>query len=365
MSVRLTGAEQYIADNIMPNLADNVYGNSDSGVIKIIYNKAKRYNDNRIVIPIKKNSIAQTKFISELEAIALRKKELTVSAEWQPKMFADSILLSEEEMLTATSPRAALNIVTEKMADLAEGMRRSFDAEMYVRPNASTGILANTKSWDTLPYLVNDVAGKAVGGITPNVDFARWTSTVKTASDFSSETGGGDITDVADLVDPAKTTYLPHIMQWGIRMTSWAASATGKGIYCVLPQILFDILEDILDPQKTGSALDEMMGQMGFRALKYRDMIILPDDQIVRAQGGTDNTGEIYFLNLNYIDMFFHPNAMFSSKPFVQGENVLAASKLFYSYGNMTIKNRRAQAKITGVYSPADAVELGVVNDME
>jgi hypothetical protein len=342
----------------MPHATDNIFGKGN-GVVKRFFDKSRKYNDNRIVEPIEYFDGSKNRYLDVMEPIPLQNQDIIISAEEQFKTFGDSLTLNEQEMLKANSPRAALNIVKKKMDNLLKGMNASFMASMYTRPNASTGSLPSTKQWNSFPFLIDKVASKEVCGITPNVDFSRWTSTVHKNSDFT-----GDLTDPTDLQDPTSDVYILKLLQKGIRMTSHRANGSGKGIICALPQVVWDLTEDLLDPQKTGSALDEMMGQMGFKALNYRDMVILPDDEIVRAQGGVDNTGEIYFINEDYIYMYFHPRAKFASKPFIQGENVLAASKLFYSYGNMFITNRRAQYKIREVYSPVDEVELGEINAM-
>lgn len=359
MAVRLSGIDAYVADHIMSSFPDNVFGKNNA-VMKRFFDKSRKYNDNRIVEPIEYADGSKNRYIDTLQPIPLIHKDIAISAEETFKTFADSLLLTEEEMEIVNSPRGAINMVKKKIKNLTKGMNASFMASMYDRPDSVTGALDSTKQWNSLPFLINDVAGKAVCGITPNVDFSRWTSTVKTnAADFT-----GDLTDPTDLQDPTSDAYILKLFQLGIRMTSHSATGTGKGIICAVPQVIWDLTEDLLDPQKTGSNLDEMMGQMGFRALNYRDMIIIPDDEIVRAQGGVDNTGEIYFINEEYIYMYFHPKAKFNSKPFVQGENVLGASKLFFSRGNMFITNRRAQFKITGVYSPVAAVELGEITAM-
>lgn len=358
MSLNLTALDAVINDYYQPEVADNVFA-KNNGLMARLYKESKEYNERDIVVPIEYDDISNTAFLDELESIELSKKDFLTAASFSPKFFGASLLITKQQELLSTSPSAVKSYVKTAMKNLTKGMIRSFNDAMWARPNSSTGALPNSKYWNSVPFLIHDHASYSVGNISPS-DFADWKSVVLGNSDFSDDT-----TSETDLTDPTSDVYILKLFQRGIAKTSYqaAGAGTGAGIICVCPQYLWDLTEDLLDPQKTGSALDEEMGQMGFRALRYRNMRIIPDNEMVNKQTG-DSDGEMFFINENYLDMWFHPNAKMESEPFQRGTNVYAASKLFFGYGNISISNRRAQMKIQDLRSPKDWIQLGDVNTM-
>jgi len=120
----------------------------------------------------------------------------------------------------------------------------------------------------------------------------------------------------------------------------------------VLPQYLWDLLERVYDSRKLGSTMVEMVGNIGFNTLQFRKRIpIVADDDMVVAQTG-DTDGRIYFLNDNYMYMYFNSGAKFKATDFARPANQNARSCLVNAYGNIAISNRAAQAVLTGLKSP-------------
>jgi hypothetical protein len=57
--------------------------------------------------------------------------------------------------------------------------------------------------------------------------------------------------------------------------------------------------------------------------------------------------GTMYFLNSKYITLVGHSDKWFEVTPFIRPENLDARYSLIMCYGNLTIRNRKRQGKLT------------------
>jgi hypothetical protein len=55
----------------------------------------------------------------------------------------------------------------------------------------------------------------------------------------------------------------------------------------------------------------------------------------------------MYFINSKYISLVGHSEKWFANTPFVRPENMDARYALIMCYGNLTIRNRAKQGKLT------------------
>jgi len=126
----------------------------------------------------------------------------------------------------------------------------------------------------------------------------------------------------------------------------------------VCSQELYDLIENELDPRKTGSKMSERMGSMGFTGLNFRGIDIVADQDIVTAQDQADGSndkfgfdGRIYFLNTEYLHMFFNSGAKFTASDMIEDTKSNTFVQKVHTYGNMIATNRRAHCVITGIES--------------
>ena len=356
MALDYTGLDSVIGLKMVKESTDNIY-NRMNGFISRLYKKRKHFNADEIAFQIEYDNISGGTWGADMQPIALEKRDFMTRCKYAPKFLRDSLVISKKQELLANSPEAALNIVKSAMKNLEKGMMTAFVDALWVRPAATTGAQANSLAMHSIPFLVNDGTG-AVGAITP-ADFTNWVSNRWTTASL-----GGDLTSESALMDPTSVVFILKLLQKGIAKTKNRSGEQGEGVVCLVSQYLWDLIELILDPQKTGSALDEDMGNMGFSALKYRKMIIMVDDDMIAKQT-TDTDGEMYFINEDYVDMNFHTDGDMQSEDFIKGTNLLAATKLFFSYGNLSITNRSAHVKIVGIRSPRNYITANSVNAIE
>lgn len=333
MALNYNSIQALINEKYMPVLYDNIFKKAHY-VVKRLKDKAKTYNDRKIVVPLEYGNGSNAQATSEYQTINLQPIDPFTAAEYEPKMITDSLVISKQEELVMNSEGAIKNILTAKMKNVQKGMEKYFADRFWARSTAD-------KEWNSLYTVAN--SGNTAGGIS-GAEQAWWNSHVLDAATLD-----GDPTLETDLMDPTKGVYLKRLLQRGIAL---AKTQTGEEPEIIsVPQYLWDMLEFILDPQRTGSKMNEKLGQMGFTALDYRGIPIIADNDMVGAQTG-DTDGYMEFLNLEYLYMFFNAGAKFKAEEFVKPANMNAKSCLINAYGNLVISNRRAQCRVTGLLSP-------------
>ena len=126
----------------------------------------------------------------------------------------------------------------------------------------------------------------------------------------------------------------------------------------VCPQSIYDLIENEIDPRKTGSRMSERMGSMGFTALNFRGIDIIADQDMVTQQDLVDGSadafgvdGKMYFLNTNYLYMFFNSGAKFTASDMIEDTKSNTFVQKVHTYGNLAITNRRAHCVINELES--------------
>jgi hypothetical protein len=102
-------------------------------------------------------------------------------------------------------------------------------------------------------------------------------------------------------------------------------------------QTLFERYEALLQPQLRYT--DTKTADAGFQNLLFKSAPVVYD---VHAP-----TGTMYFINSKYISLVGHSEKWFANTPFVRPENMDARYALIMCYGNLTIRNRAKQGKLT------------------
>ena len=349
----------------MPVLYDNIFKKSHP-LLAILKAKAKTFNGREIVVPIeyaegglgvfgdRHTLVSESVAGSYVPAIA----EIAKTASFKPTMLTGHFLLTKEETLLMNSPQAIKNIVGAKVKNLQKGL------EKKVAENLFTTALA-TDAFNPLGVLLDDSA--TAGGLAPGSN-SWWKTPVLDVTAFSDATGEhttqspqvADYIKEADMVDASKNTYILRILAKGVAN---ARSQTGENPdLIVVPQYLYDLIESELDPRKTGSKMSEKMGSMGFTGLNFRGIDIIADQDMVTAQqqvvspavASTNFDGRIYFINTEYLHMFFNSGAKFTASDMIEDTQSNTFVQKVHTYGNMVVTNRKAHCVVEDLYSPLD-----------
>jgi len=341
----------------MPVLYDNIFKKSHP-LLAILKAKAKTFNGREIVVPVEsasgglsvfgdRHGLANAGSAGYTPAIA----EIAQTASFKPTMLTGHFLLTKEETLLMNSPQAIKNIVGAKVKNLQKGLEKTVAENLFATSLA-------TDAFNPLGVLLNN-ANATVGGIATVASPASnqfWTTPVLQDSDFSGASGdadspadGTDHISEADMVNATKDTYILRMLAKGVAN---ARALTGENPdLIVVSQYLFDLIETELDPRKTGSRMSEKLGSMGFTGLNFRGIDIVADQDIVTAQS-SDYDGRIYFINTNYLHMFFNSGAKFTASDMIEDTQSNTFVQKVHTYGNMVVTNRKAHCVIKDVYSP-------------
>jgi hypothetical protein len=340
-----------IQEYYMPVLYDNIFKKSHP-LLSILKAKAKTFNGRQITVPVEYadgSASAWGDKHSLGDAYDPSLVDIAKTASFTPEMLTGHILLTKEETLLMNSPQAIKNIVSAKVKNLQKGLEVDVASNLWLRTNASN-------AW--LPIDVALSGGEAgvsagVGGLTVASN-AWWATPVLTDASFtdaSGDTGSTGVDHISedDMVDSSKDTYILRMLARGVAN---ARSNTGENPdLIVVPQYVYDLIETELDTKKTGSPLSERMGAMGFTSLNFRGIDIVADQDMVDAQSGNYD-GKIFFINTNYVNMFFNSGAKFTASDMIEDTNSNTFVQKVHAYGGMVTSNRKAHCVITDVYSP-------------
>ena len=220
----------------LPEKADNIF-REDHYIQAMLMKKAKTFNERKIVVPIEYKASANVGFTAEGGSFTPETTDEFTAAEYTPKMLTSHVTITKEDELRMKSAMIVENIIKAKV----ENAIKSTEAYVAEHLWSRTGATAN--QWNNLTDLVS---ASCTAGNLSYADFSGWASPViDTSSGFV-----GDATLESDLVDPSSDVYLKKLIASAVAKSKWRMS---KNKVIVLPQYLWDLLEAILDPQKTGS----------------------------------------------------------------------------------------------------------------
>ena len=353
----------------MPVLYDNIFKKSHP-LLAILKGKAKTFNGREIVVPVESADGGVSVFGdvhgvgntgSPAGGYVPAKADIAQTSTYNPTMLTGHFLVTKEETLLMNSPQAIKNIVGAKVANLQKSLEKKVAENLF-----ATSLSAD--HFNPLGHLINDEDG-TVGGITVASSPASnlfWRSPVLTQASFTDASGendspanGADYIAEADMQDPAKDTYILRILARGIANAKAQTGENPDLIVC--PQYIYDLIESELGEQKRGSLESDRMAKMGFVGLSYRGIDIVADQDMVTAQVNTspadgmqNKDGRIYFLNTNYLHMFFNSGAKFTASDMIEDTLSNTFVQKVHTYGNMVVTNRKAHCVVKNIYSPLD-----------
>jgi len=291
--------------NYRSQLTDNVftarpltYTLMDKGRIRMLNGGTK------IVEPLIYGQNSTVASYSGYDSLALTPQEGISAAEYDWKQYAASIAISGIEEAKNNGEQEIINLLEAKIMQAEESMRESFNT-MFFADGTGNG----SKDWNGLGNLVE--SGNTVGGIDSNT-YTWWksyeenTATALTLAQMA--TAYNSVSVGNDHPDTLLTT-----------------------------QTLFEKYEALLQPNLRYT--DTKTADAGFQNLLFKAAPVMYDVHCT--------AGVFYFLNSKYITLVGHSNKWFAQTDFIKPEDTDARYALIMCYGNLTVRNRAKQGKLT------------------
>ena len=291
--------------NYRSTLTDNVftarpltYKLMENGRIRMLNGGTK------IVEPLIYGQNSTVGSYSGYETLSLTPQEGISAAEFEWKQYAASIAISGIEEAKNNGEQEIINLLEAKIMQAEESMRESFNQMFF-----ADGTGNSSKDWNGLGNLVE--SGNTVGGINSST-YSWWaskeenTATALTLAQMSSLYNGVSVGN--DHPDLLLTT-----------------------------QTLFEKYEALLQPNLRYT--DTKTADAGFQNLLFKASPVMYDVSCT--------AGVMYFLNTKYLTLVGHSAKWFQQTEFVRPEDLDARYALIMCYGNLTVRNRKKQGKLT------------------
>ena len=238
------------------------------------------------------------------DTLNLAPQEGISAAEFEWKQYAASISISGIEEAKNNGEAEIINLLEAKIMQAEESMREGFNTMFFGDGTGNSG-----KNWNGLGNLVE--SGNTVGNIDSNT-YTWWksyeenTATALTLAQMA--TAYNSVSVGNDHPDTLLTT-----------------------------QTLFEKYEALLQPQLRYT--DTKTADAGFQNLLFKSAPVMYDT------GCT--AGTFFFLNSKYLTLVGHTSKWFDQTAFIRPEDLDARYALIMCYGNLTVRNRAKQGKLT------------------
>ncbi|CAB4151348.1 hypothetical protein UFOVP587_12 [uncultured Caudovirales phage] len=251
---------------------------------------------------------------SGYDTISLTPQTGISAAEYEWKQYAASIAISGIEEAKNNGEQEIINLLEAKIMQAEESMREGFN-QMFFGNGTDTlgaGGTDSGKSWNGLGNLIE--SGNTVGGI-------------------NSASGQGNDWWRSYEENTAGALTLAQMA------TAYNSVSVGSDHpdMVLTTQTLFEKYESLLQPQLRYT--DTSTANAGFQNLLFKSAPVTYD---VHAPAGN-----MFFVNSKYMSLVGHSGKWFSNTEFVRPENMDARYALIMCYGNLTIRNRAKQGKLT------------------
>jgi len=241
---------------------------------------------------------------SGYDSIALTPQTGISAAEYEWKQYAASISISGIEEAKNNGEQEIINLLEAKIMQAEESLREGFNQMFF-----ADGTGNSSKNWNGLSNLVDSTG--TVGGINSST-YSFWqsykesTATALTLAQMS--TAYNSVSVGNDHPDVLLTT-----------------------------QALFEKYEALLQPQLRYT--DTATADAGFQNLLFKAAPVMYDEHCT--------AGVFFFLNCKYLTLVGHSGKWFQQTEFIRPEDLDARYALIMCYGNLTVRNRAKQGKLT------------------
>ena len=243
---------------------------------------------------------------SGFDTIALTPQTGISAAEYEWKQYAASISMSGIEEAKNNGEQEIINLLEAKIMQAEESLREGFNQMFFADGTGNGG-----KDWNGLANLVE--ATGSVGGIDP---------------------AGSGNSFWASYEENTSTALTLALMS-----TAYNSVSVGNDHPDVLltTQTLFEKYEALLLPVLRYT--DSKTADAGFQNLLFKSAPVMYD---VHCPAGV-----FFFLNSKYITLVGHSGKWFQQTEFIRPEDLDARYALIMCYGNLTLRNRAKQGKLT------------------
>ena len=291
--------------NYRATLTDNVftarpltYKLMEGGRIRMLNGGTK------IVEPLIYGTNSTVGSYSGYETLSLTPQEGISAAEFEWKQYAASIAISGIEEAKNNGEQEIINLLEAKIMQAEESMRESFNQMFFADGTGNSG-----KDWNGLGNLVE--SGNTVGGINSST-YSWW------QSKEDNDAVALSLADMSSLYNNVSVgNDHPDLL--------------------LTTQTLFEKYEALLQPQLRYT--DTKTADAGFQNLLFKAAPVMYDVHCT--------AGVFYMLNTKYLTLVGHSGKWFSQTAFVSPEDVDARYALIMCYGNLTVRNRAKQGKLT------------------
>jgi len=294
--------------NYRAQLTDNVftarpltYFLMDKGRIRMVDGGTK------IVEPLIYGQNGTVASYSGYDTISLTAQDGMSAAEFDWKQYAASIAISGIEEAKNNGEAAIINLLEAKIMQAEESMREGFNQMFFGDGTGNSG-----KNWNGLGNLVE--SGNTVGGI-------------------NSANGQGNDFWRSYEENTAGALTLAQMA------TAYNSVSVGNDHpdMILTTQTLFKKYSALLQAQLRYT--DTKTADAGFQNLLFKAAPVAYDVHCT--------AGVVYFLNSKYLTLVGHSGKWFQQTDFVRPENLDARYALIMCYGNLTVRNRAKQGKLT------------------
>jgi hypothetical protein len=241
---------------------------------------------------------------SGYDTISLTPQTGISAAEYDWKQYAGSISISGIEEAKNNGEQEIINLLEAKIMQAEESMREGFNTMFY-----GDGTGNSSKDWNGLGNLVE--SGNTVGNIN-STTYTYWSSYEENTS-------------TALTLAQMNTAY------------NTISVGNDHPDVVLATQTLYEKYEALLQPNLRYT--DTKTADAGFQNLLFKASPVMYD---VAAPAGT-----MFFLNTKYLTLVGHSAKWFQQTEFVRPEDLDARYALIMCYGNLTVRNRKKQGKLT------------------
>jgi hypothetical protein len=291
--------------NYRKTLTDNVFNARPLTYFLMDKGRIRMLNGGtNIVEPLIYGENSTVASYSGYDTISLTPQSGITAAEFDWKQYAASVAISGIEEAKNNGEQAMVNLLEAKIMQAEESMKEGFNAMFF-----SDGTGNSSKDWNGLGNLVE--SGNTVGGINSSTE-TWWRSYEE---------------NTAAALTLAQMT------------TAYNSVSVGNDHPDMIlgTQTLFEKYESLLQPQLRYT--DTKTADAGFQNLLFKAAPVAYDVDCPATN--------MYFLNSKYITLVGHSDKWFEVTPFIKPENLDARYSLILCYGNLTVRNRKRQGKLT------------------
>lgn len=291
--------------NYRKTLTDNVFSARPLTYFLMDKGRIRMLNGGtNIVEPLIYGENSTVSSYSGYDAVSLAPQSGITAAEYEWKQYAASIAISGIEEAKNNGEQAMVNLLEAKIMQAEESMKEGFNAMFFGNGTGNT-----SKDWNGLGNLVE--SGNSVGGINGATE-AWWNS-------YEENTAGA--------LTLAQMTTAYNTVSVGNDHPDMVLGT----------QTLFEKYESLLQPQLRYT--DTKTADAGFQNLLFKAAPVAYDVDCP--------AGNMFFLNSKYLTLVGHSDKWFEVTPFVRPEEKDARFSLVMCYGNLTVRNRKKQGKLT------------------